>query len=355
MNLKDKENIIKKSRYDIIVFIQAPADLRYALSIYEKNKEKEFLFCVVNVEGIYRFVKGLLLQKTEVVFIEYINYSLKNPLSILKAKAKFNSLCKMFKSISADEIYFFSRIDDWVTSGLISLFSKKENIPIFYCNHYDDKGLEKINKRTIYYLKHWLHSKVAYYLTNSSFTCRFFGKPLEFSFWKYKIKEIKLDAKVDVNQEFLYHLNNIDIKTKNILFFLTQEDLDFMKEKSKIKITDLLKKISKKDNIDLYLKGHPRLGTPEEIKNEFSYIIPDYIPSEFIDYKNFSLIIGLGTTALVYPINLDINKNVVSFVKNVAFKNANYQENYVKYLNELTNNQIKYASLEEIENLLLNE
>ena len=69
MNLKDKENIIKKSRYDIIVFIQAPADLRYALSIYEKNKEKEFLFCVVNVEGIYRFVKGLLLQKTEVVFI----------------------------------------------------------------------------------------------------------------------------------------------------------------------------------------------------------------------------------------------------------------------------------------------
>ena len=39
MTSKNKENIIEKGRYDIIVFIQASADLRYALSIYEKNKE----------------------------------------------------------------------------------------------------------------------------------------------------------------------------------------------------------------------------------------------------------------------------------------------------------------------------
>ena len=38
MTSKNKGNIIKKDRYDIIVFIQAPADLRYALNIYKKRK-----------------------------------------------------------------------------------------------------------------------------------------------------------------------------------------------------------------------------------------------------------------------------------------------------------------------------
>ena len=62
MTSKNKGNIIKKDRYDIIVFIQAPADLRYALSIYEKYKEKDVLLCVVNVEslGIYVIYQYLM-------------------------------------------------------------------------------------------------------------------------------------------------------------------------------------------------------------------------------------------------------------------------------------------------------
>lgn len=355
MNLKNKKNIIEKSRYDIIIFIQAPADLRYALSIYEKNKEKEFLFCVVNVEGIYRFVKGLLLQKVEVVFIEYINYSLKNPLSILKAKAKFNSLCKIFKSISADEIYFFSRIDDYLTAGIIRQIVKNENIIVFYNNHYDEKGLQKINRFSFYYLKSWLHSKISFYITGTLFISRYYGKPLEFAFWKYKIKEIKPDNEISINKDFLYSPNNIGVNYKNVLFFLTPEDLDFITKNSKIKLISLIEKISKRKNVDLYLKGHPRLGTPDEVKLYFNHIIPDYIPAEFIDYKNIFLIIGLGTTALTYLINLNINKNVVSIVKNIDFKDKNNQYLYIKFLNELTNNRIKYASLEDIEKLLSNE
>lgn len=347
---KKEENTISKNKYDIIIFIQAPADLRYALNIFEKNEGKEFLFCIVNVEGIYKFVKELPLQKTEVIFIEYIRYSIKKPLSILEAKIKFNSIYNIFNTISVGEIYFFSRIDDWITCGLIGSLSKKEDISIYYYNHYDDKGLQKINKRTIYYLKHWLHSKIAYYLTSSTFICRFFGKSLEFAFWKYKIKEIKPDNKISINKNFLYTLNNINCK--NILFFLTSEDLDFITKDSKIKLISLIDRISKRGNIDLYLKGHPRLGTPDEIKLYFNHVIPNYIPAEFIDYKNIFLIIGLGTTALTYPINLNINKNVVSFVKSVDFKNNNNQEGYIKFLDELTNNQIKYISLEDIEKLL---
>ena len=355
MTSKNKENIIKKDRYDIIVFIQAPADLRYALNIYKKNEGKDFLFCIVNVEGVYKFIKGLPLQKTEIVFIEYIRYSLKNPFSIFKAEKKFSFLCKNFNVISSKEVYFFSRIDDWITARLVTILLQEESISVFYYNHYDDKGLRKVNKRTFYYLRHWLNSKIVYYLTKISFICRFYGKPLEFPFWKYKIKEVKLDINVEIEKNFLYRLSNIDINFKNVLFFLTKEDLDFMTKESKMRVINILKKISRKGNVNLYLKGHPRLGTPDEIKLYFDHIIPDYIPAEFIDYKNIFLIIGLGTTALTYPINLNINKNVVSIVKNVGFKDENNQYLYIKFLNELTNNQIKYASLEDIEKLLSNE
>ena len=355
MTSKNKENIIKKDRYDIIVFIQAPADLRYALNIYKKNEGKDFLFCIVNVEGVYKFIKGLPLQKTEILFIEYIRYSLKKPFSIFKAEEKFSFLCKTFNVISSGEVYFFSRIDDWITCGLIGFLSRKKNIFTYYYNHYDDKGLQKINKRTISYLKYWLHSKVVCYLTNNSFVCRFIGKSLEFAFWKYKIKEIRPDNKIGIEEDFLYVLNDVDINDKNILFFLTPEDLDFITKESKIKLISLIDRISKIENVDLYLKGHPRSGTPNEVKLYFNHIIPDYIPAEFIDYKNIFLIIGLGTTALTYPINLNINKNVVSIVKNIDFKDNNNQYLYVKFLNELTNNRIKYASLEDIEKLLSNE
>jgi len=49
---------------------------------------------------------------------------------------------------------------------------------------------------------------------------------------------------------------------------------------------------------------------------------------------------------------LEIEVTVISFVKDIIFKNIIYQKNYIKYLDELTNNKIKYLSLEEIEKLL---
>ena len=72
MTSKYKVNIIKRDRYDIIIFIQAPADLRYALSIYEKNKEKDVLLCVVNVKSIFRYLCDLSIPNVSVFFIKPI-------------------------------------------------------------------------------------------------------------------------------------------------------------------------------------------------------------------------------------------------------------------------------------------
>ena len=97
------------------------------------------------------------------------------------------------------------------------------------------------------------------------------------------------------------------------------------------------------------------MGTPEELFPYFDFVLPDYIPSEFIDYTNFLIVIGVGTAALAYPIKLGIGIKVFSIVNDLEFKNINNKIGYRKYLNELTSNQIKYVSLEDIGKLLSNE
>ena len=350
---KSKGNIIDKDRYDIIVFIQAPADLRYALSIYEKNKEKDVLLCVVNVKSIFRYLCDLSIPNVSVFFIKPIFYSLKKPLSISKARKEFRALLSVFNSILFDEIYFFSRIDDWVTCGLIGNLSNKGK-NIFYRKHYDDFGLSKISKKTLYYWKAQIHSKIASFLTGVDFISRFYGKPLEFCFWKYSIMEEKQNDNILIDQKYFYEIKKIENK-KNILFFLTPEDLDFITENTKAHLLNVLSRLKTNSDYNLCLKGHPRIGTPEELFPYFDFVLPNYIPSEFIDYTKFLIVIGVGTAALAYPIKLGIGIKVFSIVNDLEFKNINNKIGYRKYLNELTSNQIKYASLEDIEKLLSNE
>ena len=69
MSLKNKKNSFNKS-YDIIIFIQAAADLRYALSICEKNDDRSILLCVVNVKLVYQFIKTLPLESCDVIYFD---------------------------------------------------------------------------------------------------------------------------------------------------------------------------------------------------------------------------------------------------------------------------------------------
>ena len=65
---------------NIIIFIQAPADIQYALTIYEENKETAeiSIFCI-NVEGMYKFLESLDLNVKQLVFIPYTkNFNIKN-------------------------------------------------------------------------------------------------------------------------------------------------------------------------------------------------------------------------------------------------------------------------------------
>lgn len=348
MSLKDRENF-----FDILLFIQAPADLPYALDIYKQNEQKKrILIYVINVKSVFEFVKSLKLKNIDIFFTEAVKYSIKKPLSIIKAKQKYKKIYQEITKISVSQVYFFSRIEDLTTCGLIGSLSRNKDIKIFYCKYNDDFGLIEILKNSLYYLKARLHNKIHYFITKEKFVCRYYGKSNEFAVWEYPIMEIDNSKKnIDIDVSYLY---NKGLQAKSILFLLSPEDISCMSDKSIVDLILFLKNLKSK-GLFLCLKGHPRLGTSKIIETYFDLILPNYVLSEFIDYQYIKAVIGLASTGLIYTTNTQINTQSYSIIKSIIMNNLHQKNLWIKYLNEMTNFRINYTSLNQLEQVLINE
>ena len=73
-------------KYDLLIIVQAPADLKHALSISKAHFGKKIHLCIVNVKVIYDFVKKIPLDNTKITFHPYIQLNIKNPFSYFIAK-----------------------------------------------------------------------------------------------------------------------------------------------------------------------------------------------------------------------------------------------------------------------------
>jgi len=85
--------------------------VEYALSVYENISDKtKVSFFIFNLnDGNYKFLLSLNLDLDKLVFISYPkNFSIKNPLKILKEKKRINHLyAKYFRDIMHSDIYLF--------------------------------------------------------------------------------------------------------------------------------------------------------------------------------------------------------------------------------------------------------
>lgn len=89
------------------------------------------------------------------------------------------------------------------------------------------------------------------------------------------------------------------------------------------------------------MKGHPRLGVCEEIKNIVDDCIPQFVPSEFIDYKKFCLAIGFVSTALCGASVAIPSYSVLNMCQITDTELASYWRNF---LNKHSDNKVKFLS-----------
>jgi len=328
----------------IILFCQAPADIQYALTIYEREKKRSkiSIFCI-NVEGMYKFLYSLDLKLEKLVFIPYLkNFSFKKPHAVIKEKLRIKQIYNQyFVNIKNSRIYFFSHFCDWITfSFLAKLYNKNE---IVFIDHYDSTAtISRINFRN---KKNSVKDSVILlmyeYLTDIKFN--FFilegAKTLEFPYEKYNIKKIKLlnvDEKIYRKYSF-----KIDISQDNpILLFESDYSKNNIFTDYNKKIIEIVKELKNK-GYKIYLKPHPRIGFLKPLKKYVYKVLPDFIPGEFIDLKKFNAILGLETNALVSHAKRG-NKNVYSLINLFNFSKKIQRESYKIYLNNLSEGKIKF-------------
>lgn len=93
-------------------------------------------------------------------------------------------------------------------------------------------------------------------------------------------------------------LKNVDCKGKSAIVFANPYRDKFHPEDDYNNLFSKLIEYLHSEGYYVCLKGHPRIGVLECIRNKVDYIIPQYIPAEFLDYSAFSLAVGLTTTSL---------------------------------------------------------
>lgn len=337
-------------KYDLLIIVQAAADLKHALLLCEKHDGKKIHLCIIHVELIYEFVKQLPLKNIDIDFHPYVQFNIRNPFSYSIVKNKLSIIWKTyFKPNVYGKVYFFSRFYDWFSASLIGYLHRETGAEIIYYDHYDDASIKSINidrKISIELIKHKFIALVVSYISNVEFVYQYKFKSLEFNYLKYNISKFSPNYKVYVNEKFQYKIK--ENSNKVILFYLSKNEIVMLTESAKKIVIKSLLSLKKLDYV-LILKGHPRTGFPKELVRYFDSIVPNYLPSEFICYKNIFLTIGIVSAALCFPAQLDYK--VFSLINALDFKHENNKMDYYNYLMQLSDNKILFVSKDWLKDL----
>lgn len=328
-----------EERTKMIVFCQAPADIPYLLTLYEKYKEKRIInVYVVNVENVFKFIESLKLNLYSLVFIPYGQLAIKNLALVFKERKRINDLNqKYFKDVVNSEIYFFSRFEDWLTSAFLTKLSK--NNSVYYVDHYDFSA-DLFEKRKMNF-KRIILKFILYIITGAKFKLEIIEKIPELDFKRYNIKKISPDLNKSVFDKYKYQITETQTVNRIVIFFISPcEDSIYnciSHDSMQLKIIESFKKF----NWTVVVKGHPRIGVPNNVMHLVDVEIPSYIPAEFLELPNASICTGIITSALSY-FTTNTNIPTYSLINLFQFIEDGLAEKYKNYLDGLTDNRMKY-------------
>lgn len=324
---------------NINIFCQAPGDLIHSIALYDKYKfnSKITIYCI-NTKSTYEYFKSLKL-KIKLVYIPYnIFISSKNPLSVFIAR---NKLLKLYNSHlllkSNETVYFFSIWFDWITFYLIGKLSKENEI-IYYSHYKSVSEIGKLNfslKEKYQLYLHYLATGIKFKFTEETNTKRLL--------FLYKAFGIKKKIAADVNhtllEPYLLKFNNLNLNS--ILLIESKIEFGSIFIDYKTEMSNLFSYLKKK-GFKIYIKGHPRLGLTKELEKMSDYIIPNQIPSELLDIKKFSKIIGVDSYSLAYLSK--IRHSVYSVINILSVSNKNEKNRIQNYLATNSDNKIIFPN-----------
>lgn len=329
---------------EIIIICQAPADIQYALDIYEKNKtDNNVSIFVINVKGMYDFLISLDLLVENIKYIPHVKkFKLRNPWSILSLKMYLRSIYNnLFKKYKNTTVYYFSKYEDIVTAYLIEKLKKSNKV--FYVDHYDSIASNEM-KTINWSVKNTLEKCIYQMITNARYRIMVVNDIRYLEYINDQNIEAKLKPDKDITyiyEKYKYNFNSTNIPSTILLLSDPELSNIFDNDKYREYVQELIQFL-KKTKLKIYLKPHPRIKCPEYIVSKVDGIIPGFVPAEFLDTRNVKLIIGEISTALShFARNTSIT--TISLLNVIPLKNHENLKHFSNYLIKLSDNKIIFA------------
>jgi len=338
------------SENEIILFCQAPSDIQYVLSIYERlNETREISIFVVNVKNSYLFLSELNLNLKKLVFIPYADAAFRNPAVIFRERNRIRRLISThFKQISGGEVFFFSRFEDWLTAAFVRYLTRTNKV--VYLDHYDSSAAllnrYKTNFRT-FILKclYWI-------ITGINFKVDVREKLPEFPTDRFGITRAVPKVDNDVFLKYAFQVKRVDVSRPCVLILLAPcydvvlDDASY--DQTQLKVLRALKDVG----CMIIGKGHPRMGIPAVFSEFIDLEIPAYMPIEFVNESSFDLCLGLLTVALSHFSN-HTAVPTFSLIDIFKFNNPDSPQQYKAYLDGASGGKMQYfADMDDFRHFL---
>lgn len=286
-------------RSPVVVFCQAPADIKYALGLYERDGGRSFFyFYVVTVEGMAQFLRSLSLENALVEFIPRPPYSptlrhIRKNLSVARWLRLQRD--KYFAQFSHARVYYFTNDRDWITASFVAFLSRRNSVT--YVPHYP-----YVCSKTRTTLKERLVILVYQWLTGASMEWRqiegadSLSKVLFFRHDRHRIETQAADRELSgVLAKYHYEPS---VPAENAILFFDQSDED----DAILNYDDRLREIIGtlvRSGLRIVVKPHPRIPCSAPFQEETRLdILPAYVPGEFLPLHRFKAVIGIASAAL---------------------------------------------------------
>jgi hypothetical protein len=338
----------RQSRKSVVLFCQAYTAVQHCVDICGKNEDKRVI--IYTYEKQIADFLGLLNLPAEVRLIELRKPgrggTLGTVIGISKNLSKIKTELKAAKELfKGSTVYFFSNYFDYATFFFLNKLRRQSRI-IFL----DIFDLQRPEKRSIGL---WSRGRKRLFeiLTGGRLAVTGTGdkEVLTYPYEHYGLEREKAGESVTIPERYLYRGKTGPVSAKRALLFESNEELGGRFSNYEQEMVGVLEVVSQ-NGFEVHLKPHPRLGCSSFL-TRFSTVIPERIPSEFLDYAAFSLVLGVDTAALVFPAQTG-HPAVVSILRLLTAVDEKVREDSSAYLANLSPNIRIVGDLEELASLV---
>lgn len=333
--------------------ITASADLKYVLLLSRKYNDQINHIYIINNEKLFEFSKTIESDNIKFFQISIVNYLPLTPIAALLQRKEIRStIRRYFSNFFGGRVVVYNLYYNYFLTPILTYLQQRDN-EVVLCDHYAGDAFADFLPMKNTLKESYLKLVLKFFSPNFSFNFYSSKNSLAQRVIKFsndKISKIKNDKYLEDESRIDKFKYSANVNSKPAVLFLdhgkvTSDSIikDFAENMRNV--LDLLKK-----HFSVYVKPHPRLGKGKYIDDDKFYLLPDYIPAEFIKLDSFDLIVS-GFSVSLAKMASSTTIRCVSVINLFSWCSDDTRNYYLKFLRAQSKNKIIFVeSLSEFEN-----